>query len=561
MSAQGDEKETIREAQREWEEEVLEPALKRFPERKTNFETSSGIPIPRFLTSADIQVDYVNDLGFPGAYPFTRGVQPTMYRGRFWTMRQYAGYATAEESNRRYKYLLAQGQTGLSVAFDLPTQLGLDADDPLAEGEVGKVGVSISSLQDMETLLDGIPLDKVSISMTINAPAAVLLAMVIAVAKKQGVDPRKLRGTIQNDILKEYVARGTYIFPPEPSMRLTVDVFRYCAQNVPKWNTISVSGYHIREAGSTAAQEIAFTLANGIEYVHQAIDADLDVNVFARQISFFFNAHNNFLEEIAKFRAARRMWARIMRERFGATDPRAMRLRFHTQTAGSTLTAQQVQNNIVRVALQALAAVLGGTQSLHTNSMDEALALPTEESAKLALRTQQIIAYESGVADTIDPLAGSYYIEYLTDQLEAKAQELIEKIDALGGAMRAIEMGWVQQQIQDAAYRAQQAVERGEQIIVGVNKFVEEEDHRPENLLRVDPAVQEAQVQRLRALRQSRDAARVADVLARLEAAARDPNAPLMPLFVEAVEAYATLGEIFGVLRKVFGEYEAVISI
>ncbi len=549
-------KDTIREAQHAWEQETLKPALERFPERKETFTTSSGIPIPRFLTSADIDVDYLQDLGFPGSYPFTRGVQPTMYRGRFWTMRQYAGYATAEESNRRYRYLLEQGQTGLSVAFDLPTQLGLDADDPLAEGEVGKVGVSISSLKDMEILLDGIPLDKVSISMTINAPAAILLAMVIAVAKKQGVDPKKLRGTVQNDILKEYVARGTYIFPPEPSMRLTVDLFRYCAEHVPKWNTISVSGYHIREAGATAAQEIGFTLANGIEYVQRAIDAGLDVNVFARQMLFFFDAHNNFLEEIAKFRAARRLWARIMRERFGATDRRAMTLRFHTQTAGSTLTAQQVQNNIVRVALQALAAVLGGTQSLHTNAMDEALALPTEESAKLALRTQQIIAYESGVADTVDPLAGSYYIEYLTNQLEAKALEYIERIDALGGALKAIEIGWVQQQIQDAAYRAQQAVEQGEQIIVGVNAFVEEEDVKPQKILRVDPAVQEAQIRRLQEVRATRDAARVARVLERLEAAARTPDAPLMPLFVEAVEAYATIGEICGVLRKVFGEYE-----
>ncbi len=553
--------EAIREAQQTWEEETLKPVLKRFPERREQFATSSDIPVPRFLTSADVEVDYLEALGFPGAYPFTRGVQPTMYRGRFWTMRQYAGYATAEESNRRYKYLLEQGQTGLSVAFDLPTQLGLDADDPLAEGEVGKVGVSISSLRDMEVLLDGIPLDKVSISMTINAPAAILLAMVIAVAKKQGVDPSKLRGTVQNDILKEYIARGTYIFPPEPSMRLTVDLFRYCAEHVPRWNTISVSGYHIREAGSTAAQEIGFTLANGIEYVQQAINAGLDVNVFARQISFFFNAHNNFLEEIAKFRAARRLWARIMRERFGATDPRAMRLRFHTQTAGSTLTAQQVQNNIVRVALQALAAVLGGTQSLHTNAMDEALALPTEESAKLALRTQQIIAYESGVADTVDPLAGSYYIEYLTDQLEAKAREYIAKIDALGGALRAIEIGWVQQQIQEAAYRAQQAVEQGEQIIVGVNAFVEEEDVKPQKILRVDPAVQEAQVQRLQEVRATRDSARVTNVLGRLEEAARDPDAPLMPLFIEAVEAYATIGEICGVLRKVFGEYEPTVMV
>ncbi len=547
--------EEIRAAQHTWEKDVLQPALRRFPERSPRFETTSGIEVPRFLTAADVKVDYLRDLGFPGAYPFTRGVQPTMYRGRFWTMRQYAGYATAEESNRRYKYLLSQGQTGLSVAFDLPTQLGLDADDPLAEGEVGKVGVSISSLKDMEILLDGIPLDKVSISMTINAPAAVLLAMVIAVAKKQGVPPHKLRGTIQNDILKEYVARGTYVFPPEPSMRLTVDVFRYCADHVPKWNTISVSGYHIREAGSTAAQELAFTLANGIEYVKRAIEAGLDVNVFARQVSFFFNAHNNFFEEIAKFRAARRMWARIMKERFGATDPRAMRLRFHTQTAGSTLTAQQVQNNIVRVTIQALAAVLGGTQSLHTNAMDEALALPTEESAKLALRTQQIIAYESGVADTVDPLAGSYYIEYLTDALERKAQEYIDKIDALGGALRAIELGWMQQHIQDAAYAAQKAIEEGRQIIVGVNKFVEEETYKPENILVVDPSVQEEQIRRLRELRATRDTARVEEVLRRLEEAARDPDAALMPLFIEAVEAYATIGEIFGVLRRVFGEY------
>ncbi len=554
-------KQSIQEAQRRWEEETLHPTLARVPERKERFETPSGIPIPRFLTPADVEVDYLQDLGFPGAYPFTRGVQPTMYRGRLWTMRQYSGYATAEESNRRYKYLLAQGQTGLSVAFDLPTQLGLDADDPLADGEVGKVGVSISSLRDMEILLDGIPLDRVSISMTINAPAAILLAMVIAVAKKQGVAPNRLRGTVQNDILKEYIARGTYIFPPAPSMRLTVDVFRYCADHVPKWNTISISGYHIREAGATAAQELGFTMANAIEYVQQAINAGLDVNRFGRQISFFFNAHNNFFEEIAKFRAARRLWARIMHERFGATDPGALRLRFHTQTAGSTLTAQQVENNVVRVTLQALAAVLGGTQSLHTNARDEALALPTEESAKLALRTQQIIAYESGVADTVDPLAGSYFVEYLTDQLEARAQEYIAKIDALGGALKAIEIGWVQQEIQEAAYRAQQAVETGEQIIVGVNAFVEEEDHPPERILKVDPAVQEAQIRRLQEVRRTRDGRQVAQVLRRLESAARDPNAPLMPVFIEAVEAYATIGEICGVLREVFGEYEPAVTV
>lgn len=556
-----EEKDRIRAAQAEWEERVLTPTLSKVPERRDRFVTPSGIEVPRFLTPADIELDYLRDLGFPGAYPFTRGVQPTMYRGRFWTMRQYSGYATAEESNRRYKYLLAQGQTGLSIAFDLPTQLGLDADDPLADGEVGKVGVSISSLRDMEILLDGIPLDKVSVSMTINAPAAILLAMVIAVAKKQGVDPRRLRGTVQNDILKEYIARGTYIFPPEPSMRLTVDLFRYCADHVPKWNTISISGYHIREAGATAAQELGFTMANAIEYVRRAVDAGLDVNQFGRQISFFFNAHMNFFEEIAKFRAARRLWAHIMRERFGATEPEALRLRFHTQTAGSTLTAQQVENNVIRVTIQALAAVLGGTQSLHTNARDEALALPTEESAKIALRTQQIIAYETGVADTVDPLAGSYFVEYLTNQLEAKAQEYIEKIDALGGALKAIEMGWVQQEIQEAAYRAQQAVERGEQIIVGVNAFVEEEDVRPERILKVDPAVQEAQIRRLQEVRRTRDNRRVAEVLRRLEAAARDPNASLMPLFIEAVEAYATIGEICGVLRQVFGEYQPAVTV
>ena len=556
-----EDKRAIREAQSRWEAEILEPTLARVPERKERFETPSGIPIPRFLTPADVAVDYLKDLGFPGAYPYTRGVQPTMYRGRLWTMRQYSGYATAEESNRRYKYLLSQGQTGLSVAFDLPTQLGLDADDPLADGEVGKVGVSISSLRDMEILLDGIPLDKVSISMTINAPAAILLAMVIAVARKQGVDIRQLRGTVQNDILKEYIARGTYIFPPEPSMRLTVDIFRYCAEHVPKWNTISISGYHIREAGATAAQELGFTMANAIEYIQRAIDAGLDVNRFGRQISFFFNAHNNFFEEIAKFRAARRLWARVMHERFGATDPHALRLRFHTQTAGSTLTAQQVENNVIRVTLQALAAVLGGTQSLHTNARDEALALPTEESAKIALRTQQIIAYESGVADTVDPLAGSYFVEYLTDQLEARAQEYIAKIDALGGALKAIEIGWIQQEIQEAAYRAQRAIEEGEQIIVGVNAFVEEGDQPPERILKVDPAVQEAQVRRLQEVRRTRDNLQVSDVLRRLEKAARDPAAPLMPLFVEAVEAYATIGEICGVLREVFGEYEPAVTV
>ncbi|HSO28221.1 MAG TPA: methylmalonyl-CoA mutase family protein, partial [Anaerolineales bacterium] len=445
---------TVSDQKERWERETLDPVLQRFPERKESFTTLSDISLPRLLSPADINPDagYEEKIGFPGEYPYTRGVQPTMYRGRFWTMRQYAGYATAQESNRRYRYLLEQGQTGLSVAFDLPTQIGYDADDPMAIGEVGKVGVSISSLDDMALLFDQIPLDKVSTSMTINAPAAVLLAMYIAVGKRQGVAPNQLRGTVQNDILKEYIARGTYIFPPKPSMRLITDLFQYCAREIPRWNTISISGYHIREAGSTAVQEVAFTLANGIAYVQAAIDAGLDVDGFADQLSFFFNAHNNFLEEAAKYRAARRMWAHIMRARFGAKNPRSWMLRFHTQTAGSTLTAQQPENNVVRVALQALAAVLGGTQSLHTNSMDEALWLPTERAVRVALRTQQIIAYESGVADTIDPLAGSYLVEYLTDEIERAATDYLKKIDAWGGALKAIEAGYIQGEIQEAAY-------------------------------------------------------------------------------------------------------------
>ena len=459
-----------------WEDEIVNPSLERFPERKPEFHTLSGITVPRILNPSEHDTDYLEKLGFPGEYPFTRGVQPTMYRGRFWTMRQYAGYASAEESNLRYRYLLEQGQTGLSVAFDLPTQIGYDADDPIARGEVGKVGVCISSLRDMETLFREIPLGKVSTSMTINAPASVLLAMYIAVAKRQGVRIRDLRGTIQNDILKEYIARGTYIFPPQPSMRLITDVFSYCQAEVPRWNTISISGYHIREAGSTAVQEVAFTLANAIAYVGAAVEVGLDVDSFAAQLSFFFNAHNNFLEEIAKFRAARRMWANIMRDRFGATNPRACKLRFHTQTGGSTLTAQQPENNVVRVALQALSAVLGGTQSLHTNSMDEALWLPTEQSVRVALRTQQIIAHESGVADSVDPLAGSYLIEYLTDNIEAQARAYIQKIDQLGGALTAIENGYMQSEIQEAAYHYQQTVERGENTVVGVNAFQVDEN-------------------------------------------------------------------------------------
>lgn len=532
----------------------MEPTLARFPERRARFETSSGIPIERLALPQDPDPDYEEKLGFPGQYPFTRGVQPTMYRGRFWTMRQYAGFGTAAESNERFKFLLKQGQTGLSVAFDLPTQIGYDADDPMAEGEVGKVGVSIPSLEDMAILLEGIPLDEVSISMTINAPAAVLLAMVIAVGKRQGVPARKLRGTIQNDILKEYIARGTYIFPPRPSMRLITDVFAYCGREAPRWNSISVSGYHIREAGSTAVQEIAFTLADGITYVQAAIDAGLDVDRFARQISFFFNAHNNFLEEIAKFRAARRLWAKIMRDRFGAKDPRSWRLRFHTQTAGSALTAQQPENNVVRVALQALAAVLGGTQSLHTNGRDEALALPTAESAQIALRTQQIIAYESGVADTIDPLAGSYYIEYLTDELERRASQYIEAIDERGGMLAAIESGYVQYEIQEAAYRYQRQLENEEQIVVGVNRFVNEEEPGIE-MMKLDPAIEAAQREHLARLRRRRNNTRVAELRGQLAAAARsDEN--LMPLFIECVENNVTLGEICHTLRDVWGEYQ-----
>jgi len=537
-----------------WQQEKLDPQLSRFGERHPSFTTSSDNQPVDTLYTPNGGDDYLDQLGFPGEYPFTRGVQPNMYRGRLWTMRQYAGFSTAAESNQRYHYLLDRGQTGLSVAFDLPTQIGYDADHELSEGEVGKVGVSISSLHDMETLLAGIPLDKVSISMTINAPAAILLAMVIAVGKQQDVPVTALRGTIQNDILKEYVARGTYIFPPAPSMRLITDIFRYCAAEVPKWNTISISGYHMREAGSTAIQEVAFTLGNGIEYVQQAIRAGLNVDSFARQLSFFFNAHNNFLEEIAKFRAARRLWARIMRDRFGAQKDDSCKLRFHTQTGGSTLTAQQPENNIVRVALQALSAVLGGTQSLHTNGMDEALALPTEKAVEIALRTQQIIANESGVADTVDPLGGSYYIEALTDSIEAQASEYIAKIDKLGGALQAVEQGFIQREIQDAAYKTQRAIERNEQIVVGVNQYQRDEHVKPD-LLRVDEQVRIDQIAALQQLRAQRDNSLVQEILGRIEEAARVPNAALMPLFVEAVEAYATLGEICDTLRGVFGEY------
>ncbi len=550
--------EEIKLAKEKWTEEKVQKAISRFPERKERFKTGSDLEIDRLYTPEDVKdIDYIEKLGFPGQYPFTRGVQPTMYRGRLWTMRQYAGFATAEESNKRYKYLLEQGQTGLSVAFDLPTQIGYDSDHPLSEGEVGKVGVAIDSLKDMEILFDGIPLDKVSTSMTINAPAIVLLAMYIAVAEKQGVGKDKLRGTIQNDILKEYIARGTYIFPPKASMRLITNIFEYCSKEVPKWNTISISGYHIREAGATAVQEVAFTLANGIAYVEAAIEAGLDVDDFAPRLSFFFNAHNDLLEEVAKFRAARRLWARIMKERFNAKNEKSMMLKFHTQTAGSTLTAQQPDNNIVRVTIQTLAAVLGGTQSLHTNSRDEALALPTEESVRIALRTQQIVAYESGVTDTIDPLAGSYYIESLTDKIEEEAMNYIKKIDELGGAIRAIEKGYIQKEIQDAAYKYQMEVESGERIVVGVNKFqIEEEGHK--EILRVDPEVERLQRQKLQALKEERDNRLVEEKLMVLkEKASTDEN--LMPYILDAVKAYASLGEICGVLREVFGEYEQSI--
>ncbi|HSV56614.1 MAG TPA: methylmalonyl-CoA mutase family protein [Magnetospirillaceae bacterium] len=533
----------------------VEASLGKSPERRNDFITGSNAPVKRLYTPLDLEGrEYLADQGFPGSYPFTRGVQNTMYRGRLWTMRQYAGFATAEESNRRYKYLLEQGQTGLSVAFDLPTQIGYDSDHPLAQGEVGKVGVAVDSLADMEILFDGIPLDKVSTSMTINAPASVLLAMYIAVAEKQGVSPDKLNGTIQNDILKEYIARGTYIFPPAQSMRLITDIFAFCSRVVPAWNTISISGYHIREAGSTAVQEVAFTLADGIAYVEAAVKAGLDVDDFAPRLSFFFNSHNDLFEEVAKFRAARRVWGRIMKERFRAINSKSWMLRFHTQTAGSTLTAQQPDNNVVRVTIQALAAVLGGTQSLHTNSRDEALALPTEDSVRVALRTQQIIAHESGAAETVDPLAGSYYVESLTNSIEEGAWEYIRRIDSLGGAVKAIENGYIQQEIQDAAYTYQVDVEAGERIVVGLNKF-QMRQAAPEGLLKVDPAVGRLQERKLAELRARRDGAAVRAALAELGTEARG-SGNLMPLILTAVRRYATLGEICDVLRGVFGEYQ-----
>ena len=545
----------------DWRENTLDPVIRRFPERRERFQTDSGLTIDPLYAPADAAGDSDETgrgIGYPGEYPYTRGVQPNMYRGRIWTMRQYSGYATAADTNRRFRYLLEQGQTGLSVAFDLPTQIGYDSDAPQSLGEVGKVGVPICSLEDMETLFDGIPLDRVSTSMTINATASILLCLYIAAAKGQGVGPEKLNGTLQNDILKEYIARGTYAYPPRPSMRLVVDVFKYCAEHIPRWNTISISGYHIREAGATAVQELAFTFANAIAYVQAAVDAGLPVDDFAPRLSFFFVAQNNLLEEVAKYRAARRMWARLMRERFGAQDPRSLMLRFHTQTAGVTLTAQQPDNNLIRSTVQALAAILGGTQSLHVNSRDEALGLPTEESAQLSLRTQQIIAHESGVADVVDPLGGSWYIESLTDQLEQAALDYIDRIERQGGAVAAIEQGFQALEIGESAYRHQQEVDSGDRAIVGVNRYVS--DTPPVgNLLRVNPEVAQQQAQRLQRLRRARDNAAVKASLARLEEAARSTDNTLPPT-LECVENYCTLGEICQVFRQVFGEQQGELA-
>jgi methylmalonyl-CoA mutase N-terminal domain/subunit len=544
----------IKEETERWENTTVKKSLQKFPERKEQFVTSSGIAVKRLHTPADLEeLDYVTQLGFPGEYPFTRGVQPTMYRGRYWTMRQYSGFGTAEDTNKRYKYLLDQGQTGLSVAFDLPTQIGYDSDHALSMGEVGKCGVAIDSLGDMEILFDGIPLNKVSTSMTINSTAVTLLAMYMVVAEKQGVPPGELRGTIQNDILKEYIARGTYIYPPQPSMRIVTDIFAFCKDHLPQWNTISISGYHIREAGSSAVQEVAFTLADGIAYVDAAIRAGLDVDDFAQRLSFFFNCHNNFFEEIAKFRAARRLWAQIMKERFHAKKPASCMLRFHTQTAGCTLTAQQPYNNVVRVAYQALAAVLGGTQSLHTNSFDEAFCLPTEEAVSLALRTQQIAAYETEVADSIDPLGGSYLVESLTNDIERESKRYIEKIDAMGGMIRAIEEGYAQKEIANSAYTYQKEVEGKKRIIVGMNQFTTGDPFFCK-LLKVTTEVENLQKSKLKKLKESRDNARVSETLGALKKAA-EGTANLMPPVVDAVRAYATLGEIADVLRGVFGEY------
>lgn len=540
---------------KEWQE-TTKKLMEKFPERKEEFRTSSNLPIDRLYLPEQLDSNYMEQLGLPGQYPYTRGIQPTMYRARHWTMRQYAGFGSAVETNKRFHYLLEQGQTGLSVAFDLPTQIGYDSDHAMSRGEVGKVGVAIDSLEDMEALLKDIPLDKVSTSMTINAPAAVLLAMYIVVAEKQGISPEKIAGTIQNDILKEYIARGTYIFPPKPSMRLITDIFAYCSENVPRWNTISISGYHIREAGATAAQELAFTIANGKAYVEAALSAGLDIDKFAPRLAFFFNAHNEFFEEVAKFRAARRMWSKIMKETFEAKNPKSWQLRFHTQTGGSTLTAQQPDNNIVRVTVQALSAVLGGTQSLHTNSRDEALALPTEESARIALRTQQILANESGVADTVDPLAGSYYVESLTDELEKEANKYLAKIDDLGGAVSAVEQGYMQREIHHTAYETQKAIEKGDQIVVGMNAYQLNDEPRPE-LHRLDPELAANQVRQLTTIRENRNQERASAQLEGLRKAAQGSE-NLMPHIVECVRSYCTIGEICGVLREEFGEFTGI---
>jgi methylmalonyl-CoA mutase N-terminal domain/subunit len=545
----------IKKEKEKWENETVSKSHEKLPERK-EYSTSSDIPINRIYTPLDIKdFDYSRDLGFPGEYPLTRGVYPTMYRARFWTMRQYAGFGTAEQTNQRFKYLLEQGQKGLSVALDFPTQVGYDCDHPMARGEIGKAGVSVSTLRDMEIVFDGIPLDKITTSMTINAPTNVLLAMYIAVAQKQGVEQAKLGGTVQNDILKEYVARGMYIFPPKPSMQLVTDIFEYCSQHMPDWNTISISGYHIREAGATAVQELAFTFADAIAYVQAAIERGLNLDKFADRLSFFFAAHNNFFEEIAKFRAARRLWAKIMRERFGAKNPASWMLRFHTQTSGVSLTAQQPYNNIIRVALQALSAVLGGTQSLHTNSFDEAYALPSDQAVLVALRTQQIIAYESGVVDTVDPLAGSYYIEYLTNEIEEKATKYIEQIDAMGGAVAAIEKGFMQREITESAYRYQREVETKKQVVVGVNEFVTEEEV-PIKILRINPEIEKKLIQRLGQIKKQRNQLSVNEALSKLRVAAGNEHKNLMPFVLDAVKNYATLGEICDTLREVFGEHK-----
>jgi len=550
-------KENIDKSYKEWKNDKFDKTAQRFGERKKEFKSDSNRTVKPLYTPLDIKdLDYINKISFPGDYPFTRGVYPTMYRSKLWTMRQYAGFGSAKETNRRFRYLLGQGQTGLSVAFDLPTQIGYDSDHPLARGEVGKVGVAIDTLADMELLFDQIPLNKVSTSMTINSPASILLAMYKVVAEKQGVSSEKLAGTIQNDILKEYIARGTYIFPPEPSLRIITDIFDYCSKEMPRFNTISISGYHIREAGSDAVQELAFTIADGIEYVKAAVDIGMDVDEFAPRLSFFFNAQMDLFEEIAKFRAARRLWAEIMEERFKAQKAKSKMLRFHTQTAGSALTAQQPMNNIMRVTLQALSAVLGGTQSLHTNSYDEAMGLPTEDSVKIALRTQQLIAHETGAADTIDPLAGSYYIESMTDHLVKEARQYIEKIDELGGMAQAIETGYIQREIQENAYRLQKEVEKEDRVVVGVNQFIEEDEEKNNNLLKVDPAVENEQIEELKNIKVKRDDQEVKDALTQIKKAAVNDNNLMYPI-IKAVKAYATIGEISDVLREEFGEYEA----